>query len=107
MDGNVIGFIIWTIVSCFIIGLGIRAFFSKKPVGFWANIEEGTVNDVKKYNSAVGKLFIVYGVVFDLLGLPMLAGQNSPYILLSIVGVLFATIAMMIIYILLIDKKYR
>lgn len=30
MDGSIIGFIIWALVGCFMIGLGISAFFSKK-----------------------------------------------------------------------------
>jgi len=37
--GEIIGFIIWAVVGCFIIGIGISAFFRKKAVGFWANIE--------------------------------------------------------------------
>lgn len=60
--------------------------FSKKEVGFWANAGKFEVTDVKKYNGAVGKLFIGYGIVFILLGLPMLSGQNSPWIILSIGG---------------------
>ena len=39
MDGKIIGFIVWAIVGCFIIGIGISAFFRKKAVGFWANIK--------------------------------------------------------------------
>ena len=41
------------------------------------------VKDRKKYNAAVGKLFSVFGLVFILFGLPLLAGQNSPWIFLS------------------------
>ena len=36
MDGRIIGFIVWALFGCFMIGLGISAFFSKKAVGFWA-----------------------------------------------------------------------
>ena len=76
------------------------------PVGFWANVETIKVRDVKKYNRATGILFVVYGVVFILLGIPLLGGQNTPYILLSIVGVMFETIIIMAVYSLLIVKKY-
>ncbi len=107
MDGRIIGFIIWTLCGCFIIGLGISAFFSKKPVGFWANIKIFQVNDIKGYNRATGKLFIVYGIIFIMLGLPLLSGENSPYILLSILGVMLETIAIMAIYSLFITKKYE
>lgn len=76
------------------------------PVGFWANVETIKVSDVKRYNRATGILFIVYGVVFILLGILLLGGQNTPYILLSIVGVMFETIIIMVVYSLLIEEKY-
>ncbi len=107
MDGKTIGFILWAIVGCIMTGIGISAFFSKKAVGFWANIETFPVNDIKKYNHATGKLFIAYGVIFIVLGIPLLGGQNTPYILLSVLGVMAETIAMMAIYSLVITKKYR
>lgn len=107
MDGTLIGFIIWALVGCFMIGIGISAFFSKKAVGFWANVEPFPVKDIKKYNRATGKLFLFYGVVLIALGIPLLDGQNSPYVMFSVLGVMFETIAMMAIYSLVITKKYR
>ena len=105
MSGAIIGFIIWAIVGFIIICIGINAFFSKKAVGFWANIKVMSVKDIKGYNYATGKLFICYGILFVLLGIPLLNGQNSPYILLSIIGVMIETIAIMAIYSLVITKK--
>ena len=55
MDGKIIGFIVWAIVGCFIIGIGISAFFRKKAVGFWANIKAEPINDIKNYNYAMGR----------------------------------------------------
>lgn len=107
MNGRIIGFIIWTMAGCFMTGIGISAFFSKKAVGFWANAKMFEVNDIKKYNYATGKLFVVYGVVFAALGIPMLSEQNSPYILLSIVGALIESIAAMAIYNIVIAGKYE
>lgn len=107
MNGSIIGFMIWAIVGCFIIGLGIRTFFSKKTAGFWANIKTMPVNDVTGYNHAIGKLFILYGVIFIVLGMPLVSGQNTPYILLSVFGVMIETIAIMAIYSLFIEEKYR
>ncbi|MDO5405958.1 MAG: hypothetical protein Q4F28_01345 [Eubacteriales bacterium] len=107
MDENVIGFVAWVIVGCFLIGTGVAAFFKKKAVGFWANMEVEPVSDIKKYNCAVGKLFVLYGVFFMLLGTPLLMGQNSPFILFSIIGVMIETIIMMVVYSLAIEKKYR
>ena len=80
-----IGFVIWSLFGVFIIGLGIKDMFSKNPVGFWANTETIKVKDVKGYNRASGLLFIIYGIIFVILGIPLLEGQNTPYVLLSVV----------------------
>ena len=102
-----VGFVIWALVGDLIIVIGIKDLFAKKPVGFWANIETMKVSDVKGYNRATGILFMVYGIVFILLGLPLLGGQNTPFILLSIIGVMFETIIIMAIYSICIVKKYN
>ena len=101
-----LGFVIWSLVGLVLIGIGISDFFSKKAAGFWANIKVEKMTDVKKYNSAVGTLFIAYGVIFILHGLPML-GDNAALVLLSVAGVMFETIAMVIIYTQVISRKYR
>ena len=66
-----IGFVIWSLLGVFIIGLGIKDMFSKNPVGFWANTETIKVKDVKGYNRASGLLFIIYGIIFVILGIPV------------------------------------
>ncbi len=108
MNGETLGFLIWTVIGlCFVAG-GVCAYFAKKATGFWANAKTFPVEDVKGYNHAMGKLWILYGTVFILLGLPFLAGQNSPLILLvSTPGVIAETIAAMCVYTLVIEKKYR
>ncbi len=105
--GSMIGFMIWAAVGCLIIGMGISAFFREKAVGFWANVEVEPMSDIKHYNAATGKLLIAYGVVLMILGLPMLSGQNSPLIVLSVLGVMVETIAAMAIYTLVIVRKYK
>lgn len=109
MQGRLLGFIIWLVFGCAIIGWGIYNYFSKKakPFGFWANAEMFPVEDVRSYNRALGRLWCVFGIVFILLGLPMLSGQNSPWIILSILGVMAESIAAMAIYVTVIEKKYR
>ena len=106
MSGSILGFILWAVFGCFVIGIGISAFFQKKAVGFWANVKPFPVSDVKGYNHAVGKLLIAYGIVFLVLGIPLLAGQNSPYILLSILGVMIETIVLMAVYQVSVTAKY-
>ncbi len=108
MEGTVLGFIIWMLCGMLFAGIGIFAFFAKKAMRFWANAEMFPVEDVKGYNRAVGKLWLVYGIVFILLGLPLLAGQNTPLILLvTVPGAVIGTIVVMCVYTLVIEKKYR
>lgn len=102
-----LGFILWAGMGITIIILGILALFSKKPVGFWANIEMFDVSDCKKYNQAVCKLLCLYGVVFILLGVPLLDKKNTPLILFSIIGILIESIAAMVLYTQVIEKRYR
>ena len=109
MSETVIAFLIWCAIGLLFIGMGIFAFITKKaqPMGFWANAKMFEVTDVKKYNAAMGKLFCAYGVLFIILGLPLLSGQNSFMIILSLFGVMAETIAIMAIYTVVIEKKYK
>ena len=105
-----IGFIIWALAGAAFIGWGIYCIFSKKSAafGFWANAKMFEVEDVRGYNRALGKLWCAYGIGFILLGIPLVNyEQNSPVILLSVIGVMAETIAVMVVYITKIEKKYR
>lgn len=81
--------------------------FFKKAIGFWANAEMFEVTDIKKYNGAVAKLFCVFGIVFIILGFPLLSEQNSAWILLSVLGLMIEIITAMIVYTTVIEKKYK
>ena len=109
MTEMMLAFTIWSIIGLLFIILGIYAFFSKKaqPMGFWANAKMFEVTDVRKYNAAMSKLFIGFGIVFIILGLPLLSGQNSALIILSVFGVMAEVILMMAIYTIVIEKKYK
>ena len=109
MTETMLAFIFWSIIGLLFIVLGIYAFFSKKaqPMGFWANAKMFEVTDVRKYNAAMGKLFIGFGMIFIILGLPLLSGQNSALIILSAFGVMAEVILMMAIYTIVIEKKYK
>ena len=102
-----IGFVIWSVVGCLFVIMGIIAWRSKKPTGFWSNVKMSEVWDVQKYNHAMGKLWCSAGVVFILLGIPLLIGQGSAIILLSVLGALIWVITLMGIYELGIMRKYR
>ncbi|MDE6024924.1 MAG: hypothetical protein K2G45_05660 [Lachnospiraceae bacterium] len=102
-----VAFIIWSIAGCCFILLGIFSFISKKPIGFWANVKMFEVNDIRQYNNAMGKLWCSFGILFIVLGLPLLYGQNSPLVIISILGTMFETIVYMIIYTQVIERKYN
>lgn len=109
MQGRILAFAVWIAVGMIFFAYGIFVYCSKKekPFGFWANAEQFPVNDVKGYNHALGKLFLGFGIVFALLGLPMLDGQDSAWIIISILGCMAETIMAMVIYVTVIEKKYK
>ena len=80
-----------------------------KQVGFWANIEIPEIEDVRGFNKAVGKLFITYGVVFILIGIPLIPSIFYKYkllIFIPIIGTIFETIWIMVYFVMKIEKKY-
>lgn len=100
-------FFIWSTVSVAFVVFGIVALLSKKPVGFWTFGNQFTVSDVKKYNRAVAKLWFAFAVIFLVIGIPLLtAEQNSAKAVIPILGGLFASIGLMVVYT-RIEKKYR
>ncbi|MCI9080004.1 MAG: hypothetical protein HFH68_13985 [Lachnospiraceae bacterium] len=105
--GVIIGFVVWCIVGGIFLIIGGSCFFASRPVGFWANVKMCEVNNTKKYNRAMGKLFCCFGIVFIILGIPLLTGQNSPLLFLSITGTMALVITTMLVYELVIMKKYR
>lgn len=86
--------------------LGVYIWFSKKAIGFWGNKKMFQVTDIRKYNHAMSELYVVHGIVFILLGLPLLTG-HSKWIVLSVAGVVVETIVLMAVYSLVIMKKYK
>lgn len=105
----IVAFIIWCIMGLVFISMGIYDFHAKsaRPFGFWSNVKVVEVKDVQAYNKALGKLFIVFGIVFIILGLPLLMEQNSPWIIFSMVGVMVLAITSMAVYTVGIEGKYR
>ena len=95
----IIGFVIWSMVSLVLLGIGIRAWKSNKAVGFYTGVKPPEVSDVRKYNRAVAVLWFVYAILFELLGLPLLLlKQKSAGFLGCMVGVPVISIALTIVY---------
>lgn len=62
---------------------------------------------MKGYNRALVVLWCVYGVLFTLIGLPLLEGQNSGLIMVPILGAMLLSVAAMVAYVVGIEPKYR
>lgn len=111
MEERIIAFIVWAVLGVLFVLLGIYYMNSKKakPFGFWANAEVGSIDDVKGYNRALGKLWCVYGVLFTLIGLPLLSldEKNAGMIILPLLGTMLISIGAMAVYSVGIEAKYR
>ena len=95
----IIGFVIWSSVFLALLGIGIWAWKSNKPVGFYTGTKPPEVTDVQKYNRSVAVLWFSYAGLFELLGLPFLfLKQNAAGFLWVVLGVAATTIALMIVY---------
>lgn len=108
MTPGIYAFLAFALIGLFFLIIGIRCFFSDKPSGFWANAEQFEVTDVRAYNNAMGRLWIVAALLYTALGLPLLNPKNIlPVILITIVGCMIVTIGIMIFFTTVIEPKYR
>ncbi len=106
---EIMGFVIWLICGLLFVGIGIYDYMSKKQVGFWANFDVPEVEDVIGFNKAVGRLFIIYGVVFILIGIPLIPSifyKNVLLVFIPIIGTVFETIWLMVYFVMKIEKDY-
>ena len=107
---EIMGFVIWVICGLLFVGIGIYDYMSKKQVGFWANFDVPEVEDVIGFNKAVGWLFITYGVVFILIGIPLIPSifyKNVLLVFIPIIGTVFETIWLMVYFVMKIEKDYN
>lgn len=108
MTEGMVAFILWTLISLVFVGIGVYDFRADKVVGFWSNgkMPEIAPENIKAYNRAVGKLWIGFAITYILLGFPLLAGDDSPLIVITLLGSLLAVVVLMAVYVLVIEKKY-
>ncbi len=103
----IIGFVIWSLVSVMLFGIGVSAWTANKPVGFFTGAKPPEVKDIKKYNHSVAVLWFAYAVLVEICGIPLLfLEQNSVGFIAVIFGVVVVTLALFTGY-LQIEKKYR
>ena len=103
----IIGFVIWSITSAVMLGIGIWSYRSKEPVGFFSGVKPPEVKDTKKYNHAVAILWFVYAVLLEILGIPLLfLKQNSAGFVLPLIGTVLISIGLAVGYT-FVEKKHR
>lgn len=100
-------FIIWTIISIVFVYIGITTRKSNIPVNLFTFGDVPKVNDIKGYNKEVSNLWLVFTILFEMIGISLLfIKQNSPLVILIVLGVVFLVIGMMVTYT-KIESKYR
>lgn len=109
MRETTLAFFIWLLCGLLFTARGIYCMYAKKeiPFGFWANADTAPISNVAAYNRALGKLFTVAGILFILLGLPLLQEQNKAGIIISILGVMGECIVLMAVYTIKIEGNHR
>ena len=100
-------FVIWSIVAVIFLMIGVSTWKSKEAVGFFTFVNPPQVKDTKQYNHAVAKLWFTATLILEIMGVSLLwIKQNSPLIILIVLGVVILVIAMMIVYT-KIEAKYK
>ena len=101
------GFFIWTLITLIFVYIGITIRKSNIPVNLFSFGDAPKVKDIKGYNKAVSNLWLVFTLLFEMIGISLLfIKQNSPFIILIVLGVVFLVIGMMVTYT-KIESKYR
>lgn len=102
-----VGFIIWTLITLVFVYIGITIRNSNIPVNLFTFDDIPKENDIKGYNKAVSNLWLVFTVLFEVVGVSLLfIKQNSPLVILIVLGVVFLVIGMMVTYT-KIESKYK
>ena len=101
------GFFIWTLITLIFVYIGITIRKSNIPVNLFTFGDAPKVNGIKRYNKAVSNLWLVFTILFEMIGISLLfIKQNSPFIILIVLGVVFLVIGMMVMHT-KIESKYR
>lgn len=69
--GKILYFIIMWVAAILFIIIGIYAMNRKKPMWLWtgSQIPESKIKDVKAYNRAVGKMWLIFSILFFIGGI--------------------------------------
>ena len=98
--------VIFSLISILILWIALRVKKSEKAVNLWANsTEQIVVKDIKIYNTACYKLLRNYALILFLIGI-MISTEKMVFMRLGYLGVVFASLGLMVIYS-LIESKHR
>ena len=100
------GFIIWSMISLLLAGIGVWTLKSKKAANFFFFFYPPEVSNIRQYNRAVAALWFVYAFLFELLGLPFLFLKQNSLGFMWVFCVVPLTIGLMIAYHRILEK-YR
>lgn len=100
-------FFIWTLITLIFVYISITIRKSNIPVNLFTFGDAPKVKDIKGYNKAVSNLWLVFTLLFEMIGISLLfIKQNSPLVILIVLGVVFLVIGMMVMHT-KIESKYR
>ncbi len=103
-----IGFLIFLFCGFIILAIGIYDFYAKKQQSFWNSGKMPKVDDIKKWNCAIGNLFCFYGISLIFAGVFFLLPLKSSIIGIIVSMIIFGGIAIMIlVYLKIIVPKYK
>ena len=103
----IIAFVIWSVIAAIFVGIGISCLMADKAVGFFTTGKPPIMKDDKRYNRDVAKLWFVFAVIFEVIGIPLLSfEQNSPLVILLVFAVLIWVVSFIAFY-LKIESKHR
>jgi hypothetical protein len=98
--------VIFSLISILILWIALRVKKSEKAVNLWANsTEQIVVKDIKIYNTACYKLLRNYALILFLIGM-MISTEKMVFMIIGYLGVVFASLGLMVIYS-LIESKHR
>lgn len=103
-----ISLVVFTLVSAFMIGIGISNLRSKVPVSFYSGEKSPKgITDVKAWNKKHGMMWILYGVIILLAYVGVFLVGDSPLALIPCFSGLILPVIFMIMYHNKLVKQYK
>jgi predicted cobalt transporter CbtA len=101
------GFLIWTIAAVLFAVNGVICLRKKNPVGFFTHAAPPKVSDTAAYNRAVARIWFIFAVLLEIVGIPFLfISKNSPLAFLILGAVVILVIWLIAAY-QKIERTYR